>query len=30
MEIAFPLYINKEGLIANTTYEEHIRGMIEQ
>jgi phage baseplate assembly protein W len=29
MEIAFPFYINREGLIAGAAYDEHIRQMIE-
>jgi phage baseplate assembly protein W len=30
MEIAFPFHISKEGLIANVSFEEHIRQMIRQ
>jgi phage baseplate assembly protein W len=29
MDISFPFYINREGLIAGATYEDHIRQMIE-
>jgi phage baseplate assembly protein W len=29
MDIAFPFYINREGLIAGAVYEDHIRQMIE-
>lgn len=30
MEIAFPFYINKQGLVAGATYDDHIYQMIEQ
>ena len=30
MDIAFPFYINQQGLIADITYDDHIYQMIEQ